>query len=84
MKAQRTVNNLRLIYSFAVVIFHELKRLTGITMKDNKPLNNRQSNTQFRNLVWLSREINKNFNIDGVVRLIEDINTGVKELSAKR
>ena len=37
LKAQRTVSNLRLIYSFVVVIFHKLKRLTGITMEDNKP-----------------------------------------------
>ena len=53
-------------------------------MEDNKSLNNKQSNTQFHDLVWLSREMNKNFNIDGVVRLIEYINLGVKELSAKR
>jgi len=53
-------------------------------MEDNKSLNNKQSNTQFHELAWLSREINKNFNINGVVRLIEDINLGVKELSAKR
>nr|DAR61341.1 MAG TPA: hypothetical protein [Bacteriophage sp.]DAY22302.1 MAG TPA: hypothetical protein [Bacteriophage sp.] len=29
MKAQRTVNNLRLIYSFVVVIFHKLKKING-------------------------------------------------------
>lgn len=53
-------------------------------MEDNKPLSNKQSNTQFNNLVWLSREMNKNFNVDGIIRLIEDINLGVKELSAKQ
>ncbi|MDU5697114.1 MAG: hypothetical protein E6004_00165 [Haemophilus parainfluenzae] len=84
LKAQRIVSNPRLIYSFVVVIFHELKRLMGITMEDNKPLNNKQPNAQFHNLVWLSREMNKNFNVDGIIRLIEDINLGVKELSAKR
>jgi hypothetical protein len=84
LKVQRTANNLRLIYSFVVVIFHKLKRLTGTTMEDNKPLNNKQSNAQFHDLVWLSGEMNKNFNVDGIIRLIEDINLGVKELSAKR
>ena len=84
LKARRAVNNLRLIYSFVVVIFHKLKRLTGIKMEDNKPLNNKQSNAQFHNLIWLSRGMNKNFNVDGIIRLIEDINLGVKELSAKR
>ena len=53
-------------------------------MEDNKPLNNKQSNAQFRNLVLLSREMNKNFNVDGIIRLIEDINLGIKELNAKQ
>ena len=53
-------------------------------MEDNKSLNNKQSNTQFHDLIWLSREMNKNFNVDGIIRLIEDVNLGVKELSAKR
>lgn len=53
-------------------------------MEDNKPLNKKQSNAQFHDLVWLSGEMNKNFNVDGIIRLIEDINLGVKELSAKR
>lgn len=53
-------------------------------MEDNKPLNNKQSNAQFHDLVWLSGEMNKNFNVDGIIRLIEDINLGVKDLSAKR
>ncbi len=52
-------------------------------MEDNKLLNNKQSNTQLHNLVWLSREMNKNFNVDGIIRLIEDINLGVKELRSK-
>lgn len=84
MKAQRTVSNLRLIYSFVVVIFHKLNGLKGNLMEDNKSLNNKQSNTQFHDLVWLSREMNKNFNVDGIIKLIEDVNLGVKELSAKR
>lgn len=84
LKAQRAANNLRLIYSFVVVIFHKLNGPKGNLMEDNKSLNNKQSNAQFHDLVWLSREMNKNFNIDGVVRFIEDINLGVKELSAKR
>jgi hypothetical protein len=84
LNLQRAVSNLRLIYSFVVVIFHKFKRLTGITMEDNKPLNNKQSNAQFHNLVLLSREMNKNFNVDGIIRLIEDINLGIKELNAKQ
>lgn len=52
-------------------------------MEDNKLLNNKQSNTQFHNLVWLSREMNKNFSVSRVVKSIEDINIGIKELRSK-
>jgi hypothetical protein len=52
-------------------------------MEDNKLPNNKQSNTQFHNLVWLSREMNKNFSVSRVVKSIEDINIGIKELRSK-
>ena len=52
-------------------------------MKDNKPLTNKQANTSFTSLRWLSSEVNKNFSVDRIVKSIENINTSVKELRSK-
>lgn len=63
LKAQRAVSNLRLIYSFVVVIFHKLKRLTGITMEDNKPHYEKTyiiPGLKLR-LYFLSKATNRNF-----------------------
>ena len=53
-------------------------------MENNNQADSEKVGVFISNLKWLSGEVNKNFNIDGVVRLIEDINLGVKELGAKR
>lgn len=52
-------------------------------MKDNKSLTNKQANASLINLKWLSIEVNKNFSVSRVVKLIEDINIGIKELRSK-
>lgn len=53
-------------------------------MENNNQADSEKVGVFICNLKWLSSEVNKNFNVDGIIRLIEDINLGVKELSAKR
>lgn len=74
LKALRAVSNLRLIYSFVVVIFHKFKRLTGITMEDNKP---HYEKTYIipglkSRLYFLSKAANRNF-IDFIKPVLLDI-----------
>lgn len=52
-------------------------------MEDNKSLTNKQANALLINLKWLSIEVNKNFSVSRVVKSIEDINIGIKELRSK-
>lgn len=74
LNLQRVVSNLRLIYSFVVVIFHKLKRLIGITMEDNKPHYEKTyiiPGLKLR-LYFLSKATNRNF-IDFVKPVLLDI-----------
>ena len=74
LKALRAVSNLRLIYSFVVVIFHKFKRLTGITMEDNKPHYEKTyiiPGLKLR-LYFLSKAVNRNF-IDFIKPVLLDI-----------
>nr|DAM33074.1 MAG TPA: hypothetical protein [Bacteriophage sp.] len=50
--------------------------------------NNNQADSEkvcvfVNNLKWLSGEVNKNFNIGRIIKLMKEINIGVKELKAK-
>lgn len=53
-------------------------------MESNNQADSKQADVSILNLKWLSGEVNKNFNVDGIIRFIEDINLGVKELNAKQ
>lgn len=52
-------------------------------MKNNNQADSEKVSVFISNLKWLSGEVNKNFNIDGIIKLMKDINIGVTELRYK-
>lgn len=52
-------------------------------MENNNQTDSEEVSVFITNLKWLSGEVNKNFNIDRIIKLMEEINIGVTELRSK-
>lgn len=52
-------------------------------MENNNQTDSEKVGILISNLKWLSGEVNKNFNVDRIIKLIEEINIGVTELRSK-
>lgn len=52
-------------------------------MENNNQADSEKVSVFITNLKWLSGEVNKNFNIDRIIKLMEEINIGVTELRSK-
>ena len=52
-------------------------------MENNNQADSEKVSVFITNLKWLPGEVNKNFNIDRIIKLMEEINIGVTELRSK-
>lgn len=52
-------------------------------MENNNQADSKKVGVFISNLKWLSGEVNKNFNIGRIIKLMKEINIGVTELRSK-